>query len=691
VETEVQLAHLVKLTHSPQGPVHRRIFPLQFSDLRQLTILCGLLLLYMFMAVSASRLKSTTFDESRHLTLGYLYWTQPTSHLASETGMLAQAWAALPLLADHLKAPQEKGEPWGNLRVWGETYRFFYSMGNDPSAMLFQARTMISLLGAMLGALIFFWSRDLFGARGGFLSLLLFIFCPNMLAHGALATADMAAALSFFAATLSFWRLSHTVSWGNLLFSVFSLCCLALAKMSAVLILPIFFLMLAVRLLSRHPVEFKLFTNKILGHRLVRASIWSFLLLLHLVVVVGILWLSYNFQYHSWKQEAARLEILSSPDFSFWSAEGMEATILQKIDQAGVLPPAYLDGLSYTLQSSTIRSAFLCGRYSLEGWWWFFPCAFLIKTPIGSLFLFLFSLLALSLWRWLPHGWMTPTSADPRCPTLYDLSPLLILGGVYGVACLTSHLNIGLRHMLSIYPVFFVLAGANVFWLLAKKSFFRIALIALLIGTMTESLFAWPNYLAFFNQLVGGSRNGYRYLVDSSLDWGQDLPGLHHWLLKNVPAASSTPVYLSYFGAGDPKFYGINALLLPGLIDLDTPQTFPLQAGIYCLSATMLQGVYSRFPPPWTPANETMYARGRAIVDGWNSAADDPATRQQVLQENGVNDWATCLKIYGDLRLARLCAYLRRRTPDDEVGYSILVFRLSGQEVQQALGGPSPE
>ena len=651
----------------------------------------GLLLLYVFMAVSASTQKSLTFDESLHLTLGYLYWAQPSRHLASKNGIFAQAWAALPLLVDHLQAPQETGEPWNNMGPWGEGYRFFYSMGNDPSAMLFKARTMISLLGATLGALIFYWSRELFGAWGGFVSLLLFIFCPNMLAHGALATADMAAALGFFAATFSFWKLSHTVSWRNLLFSVLALCCLVLAKMSALLILPIFLLILVVRFFSRRPIEFQLLTNKMLGDRFVRVGIWSFLLVLHLIGVVGILWLAYDFKYYSSNQETARLQILFSPNFSLWSGTGMKAYLLENIHQARLLPPAYLEGLSFTLQTTDFRSAFLCGRYSEEGWWWFFPFVFFIKTPIASLLLFLSSFVALVLWRWFPYGWIAPKSADPRCPNLYDLSPSLILGGAYGLACLTSHLNVGLRHMMPIYPVFFVLAGANVFWLLAEKSIFKIALTALLVGTITGSLSVWPNYLAFFNQFVGRSRNGYQYLVDSSLDWGQDLPSLHQWLEKNIAAASRTSVYLSYFGTGDPKFYGINALLLPGYFDVDSPQTFPLQDGVYCLSATMLQGVYSRFHRPWTPANETLYGQVQAEINRWNSASNDPAARQRLLQEHGADSWAACIRIYGDLRLARLCAYLRHRAPDDEVGYSILIYRLSDEEVQRALGGASPE
>jgi hypothetical protein len=714
---------LVKSTRSPRRPAHGGIFPPPLSGRWQLIIVGGLLLLYIFMAVSATTQKSTTFDEIQHLTLGYLYWTQPSNRLAPENGIFAQAWAALPLLVDHLKAPQETGAPWSNLGHWGEYYRFFYAMGNAPSVMLFQARTMISLLGATLGALIFFWSRELFGAWGGLVSLLLFIFCPNMLAHGALVTTDMAAALGFSATTFSFWKLSHTVSWRNLLFSLLALCCLVLAKMSAALILPIFFLLLAVRFSSRRPVEFHLFRKKSLEGRFTRLGIWSFLLVLHLICVVGILWLAYDFQYYSWNQETARFQILFSPNFSFWSGTGMKAYFLEMIHAANLLPPAYLEGLSYILRISEFRRAFLCGMSSVEGWWWFYPFAFFVKTPIASLILFLFSFVALTVWRWFPQSWMAPKSRDPRYPNFYDLSPLLILGGVYGLACLTSHYDLGLRHMIPIYPVFFVLAGANVIWLLGQKSIIKIAVAALLVGTTIESLSVWPNYLAFFNQFVGRSRNGYQYLVDSSLDWGQDLPSLHQWLEKNAPAASGIPVYLSYFGTGDPKFYGINALLLPGYFDVDSPQTFFLQAGIYCLSATMLQGVYSHFHRPWTPANETLYNLVQSEINRWNSTSidplarknlkpanemfhdqvqaeigrwiatstDDPVARKNLLEQIGANYWGACIKIYEHLRVARLCAYLRHRAPDAEVGYSILIYHLSTDEVRHALIGASAE
>src|SRR5439155_13724202 len=125
-------------------------------------------------------------------------------------------------------------------------------------------------------------------------------------------------------------------------------------------------------------------------------------------------------------------------------------------------------------------------------------------------------------------------------------APLLVLLGVYWAAALVSHLNIGHRHLLPIYPPLFILAGGALPRL-------RVPLAALAVA---EGLLAWPHYLAYFNPIAGGARNGYRHLVDSSLDWGQDLPGLqrHH------------PAYLAYFGTGSPRYYGIVASLLPSFI-----------------------------------------------------------------------------------------------------------------------------
>jgi hypothetical protein len=133
-------------------------------------------------------------------------------------------------------------------------------------------------------------------------------------------------------------------------------------------------------------------------------------------------------------------------------------------------------------------------------------------------------------------------------------------------------------------------------------------------------------------------------------------------------------VYLSYFGIGRPAHYGIDAEPLPsygapeGLHELR-----PLRGGIYCISATMLQQVYSRFRGPWNRRYEDAYQRlARALAEP--GAAPDLATR----------------RTYEQLRFVRLCAFLRLREPDAEVHYAILVYRLTDEDVRQALDGPPP-
>ena len=130
----------------------------------------------------------------------------------------------------------------------------------------------------------------------------------------------------------------------------------------------------------------------------------------------------------------------------------------------------------------------------------------------------------------------------------------------------------------------------------------------------TESLSNWPNYLAYFNQVVGSHSNAYRHLVDSSLDWGQDLPRIKRWLVAaGLDDSQDEKLYLSYFGSGNPEYYDIHATHLPSFWDRNSPRIpQPLQAGTYCISATMLQNLYTTFPGRWNREYETsLPAAGR--------------------------------------------------------------------------------
>jgi hypothetical protein len=256
---------------------------------------------------------------------------------------------------------------------------------------------------------------------------------------------------------------------------------------------------------------------------------------------------------------------------------------------------------------------------------------------------------------------------------------LLILGGVYSVVCLSSSLNIGHRHMMPIYPVLFVLAGANVFWLRSARPLLQMGLVILLCVTMIESLAVRPHYLAFFNQFMGGPRNGYRYLINSSLDWGQDLPGLKAWLEKNVSVGDNTKVYFSYCGTGSSEFYGIACQRLPDRFGFIPSEDIAYRGGLYCISATNLYGA------PWIPAYEKEYRDVTAEINRWNATRNDPGKREGLIREKGQEFWRACLQELKQFQFYRLCDFVLQRKPDDEVGYSILIYRLSDEEVRQAL------
>jgi hypothetical protein len=258
------------------------------------------------------------------------------------------------------------------------------------------------------------------------------------------------------------------------------------------------------------------------------------------------------------------------------------------------------------------------------------------------------------------------------------VAPLAILFAVYWAFSVTSHLNIGHRHILPTYPALFIVAGLLVRpggsrWLAATAA-------ALVVWNAAESARIRPHYLAYFNPIAGGPENGWRHLVDSSLDWGQDLPGLAAWLRRE--ARPGEPVYVSYFGNGDLEYEGIRAQELAPVYNFDKPRRwFELEPGLYCLSATALQDVYSGWRGPWTLAKEWQYRLLWAQL-----TPPPPVLIPEVRQQRSQ-------KLYDldRLRFARLCQYLRLRRPDAVVGYSIFIYRLSAEETNVVAHGSMAE
>ncbi|UCC77690.1 MAG: hypothetical protein JSW37_04825, partial [Anaerolineales bacterium] len=134
-----------------------------------------------------------------------------------------------------------------------------------------------------------------------------------------------------------------------------------------------------------------------------------------------------------------------------------------------------------------------------------------------------------------------------------------------------------------VLPFVFVFAGKVV--LRARTRWAQVALLALCLWYAVSSISMYPHYLAHFNELVGGPENGYKYLVDSNLDWGQDLKNLKTYMRNN----GLEKVYLGYFGSAHVDYYDIQSLPLP------TEKPDDLEARpteVYAISATYLQAGY---------------------------------------------------------------------------------------------------
>ena len=621
--------------------------------------------LHAVLAITAAMEKSPTFDEPTHLTAGYSYWLKNDYRLDPENGNLPARWAALPLLWSRPAFPENGA--WDRGDVGRVSENFVYRSGNDSDQVILQGRSMMAIVGAGLCLLIFFCSTRLFGPVGGLISELLAVFDPNLLAHSALITTDVTAAFFFVAAAWSYFRLLNVVNIRRFLITVLSCSGLFLAKMSAPAFLFVAAILVTVRLCAREPL-----TVHAWGFEWRIKEFWSKLILVSsltgalLAVVVLAIWASFAFSFSPFPQEAAVREVWNAR----WEACLSDQSAVEKM--AGfaryhkLLPEAYLYGFAFTNKNAMFPPpAFLDGQWSATGFPSFFPRAFLYKTPIPILMLLIAAGVA-GYFRW--RSACRDGSGRTIAHNLANLSPLWALVLVYALFSLTSHLNIGHRHLLPIYPAIFVACGACAYFLHARL------ILTIFAGTMlcwqiAESALLRPDYVAYFNQIAGGPTNGYKHLVDSSLDWGQDLPALEHWFSQHRDQFGSARLYLAYFGTALPQRYGIEARLLP--FDPSAPKLTPLEPGTYCISATTLQQVYSDQYGKWTPQYESDYqlALARSLHEA-DSASRVSPTHNEDLQR---------------LRFARLCGYLRKREPAAKIGNSILIFQLSQRELDQAL------
>lgn len=628
------------------------------------------------------REKSTTADELAHVTGGYTFNHWNDYRLQPENGVLPQRWEALPAALHGATFPPFDTAAWHHSEVWLTGYAFFYESGNDPAWLLFTARAMNSLFGAALVLLVYFWSRRLWGEAGALVSAAFCALDPTMLAHSGLATSDMCMAFFLIAASGAYWWHLHDGRRRIWWLSAALLGLAAVAKYTAVLLLPMAVVMAAVRAMNPAPLAFGGATFRT---RLGRLGAITVSTAAQGLVAAAVIWAFFGFRYRVCNPALPAGEFNLSWAFVL-AYGGLPAHCIELARAWHLLPEGWLYGLAFVLRHAEARAAFLDGDYGIFGWVEFFPKAFLYKTP-PALLAGVAASLGLIFGRFRSsRGW------PPGAP-LYRVTPLVVLFVVYWFFSVTSHLNIGHRHILPTYPVLYIFTGA-LGWALVrawkhKRStgvVFGFGLAGLVGWQAATAVQIYPNYLAYFSPLVGGPAKGYLHLVDSSLDWGQDLPALKKWLGRHRQPGE--PVYVSYFGTDEPARFVPDAVLLPRLPTFDRPRPwYWFRPGLYAISATMLQHVYAAQRGPWTLENERQYQQLKLNDANFRALQAGGSQNPGLLQGLTPGQWAGAWNRYELLRFARLCHYLRARRPDAQPGYSINVYRLDQAELDATLNG----
>jgi tetratricopeptide (TPR) repeat protein len=318
-------------------------------------------------------------------------------------------------------------------------------------------RLVVLLMAVLLGRLIYRFASDLFSPTVGIAALFLYAFSPNVLAHASLATLDFPVTFFIFLTIYFLYRYVERPGVVRMLALSMAMACAILIKIQALLLLVVTALCFAVFIKDILP------KNK--QKRYIVFGSWL-LIPASIIVVTNIVYMN-----------------LPASAGELMPAQFMEA----------------IKGKLFHVERG--HFAYLLGNYSTEGWWYYFPVAIFFKTPLPVLLL-----LAAGILR-----------RPSRKTAIYIIVPLVLLLAV----AMRGRINIGLRHILTIYPFIFIIAAypLSKLWNTAVG---KITLLVVVGWYVAQALFITPHHLSYFNVIAGGPKNGHRYLIDSNFDWGQN-------------------------------------------------------------------------------------------------------------------------------------------------------------------------
>lgn len=492
-------------------------------------IVIFLALVFTALAVSSLSIKSPVCDESaHHVPVGYVFLKTGDFTFATDSPVLARYIGAFPLLFMNVQLPLER-------TFWARDDRaefsreFLYSLNRNISErIIFMARLPMVLLAVFGGLYLFFWVRKNYDEVTALFAAFFYFLSPNILAHARFATTDIGAAVFIMCSVLSFW--SFLKSFGNkeaVISGVF-LGLALMTKYSALLLLPAYLITLIVKGKGRGFAVF----------------------FLVLAVSFIVLWAGYAFEFKPFLQgvlrEGPKVELFRSIITQI-NPSASEETIENYVQYLYTMPiplSSYLLGVIGVLKHGAEGAAtYFLGEWGSKGNPLYYLVGFLIKTPLPVIISFVAgTVLTLRKEKLRPLG-------------LY----LLFIIFLFAIMASRANLQIGMRYLLPVYPLVFIIASIFIVELFRSKLIYKVIGAALIVWSILVQILIWPHYLSYFNEFAGGPDNGWKYLRDSNIDWGQDLKAVKGYMQEN----DVDEITLSYYGEADPSLYNIDFRHIP--------------------------------------------------------------------------------------------------------------------------------
>jgi hypothetical protein len=631
----------------------------------------ALLGLHYAIAADSLRRENPTVDEIAHMPAGLSYWEKGTFKLYHHNPPLTKLIASLPVLmsgattADLYQTKAWNSEPprqdgFGEIFAFLNASRYFELFTLSRLVM-----PMFSLLG---GLFIFLWSSQLYGRVAGLLSLAVWCLCPNILAHARLVTGDVAGASMGLAATYVFWRYLRRPTW---LWAIGAGLILGLAQLTKFSLLLLYgywpLIWLARILIERDFINWQKRLMRDASQGLVMVAISLFVICAgYGFEGVGKPLGSFEFASASLTRPITPAELAKGRPVSANPAVSaawrfrinrFRSTFLAALPsplpshfllgfddqrlETEALPEIWFDP-NASPKAKTGYPVYLDGVLRRTGWWYYYLLCMAYKIPEGTWLLIAASLVGMFMIRKNRNQWFDEA--------VIMAFPAIVL---FAMSALTD-INLGLRYVLPIFPFLYVSIGKVVPWVASKSLRFRklgSAFLGISLGlTIVQTALIHPSYLANFNWVSGGPGRGSEHLIDSNLDWGQDLVTLRHWVTQNRPGQA---VGLAYFGQINPTIFLLRdeefrwflPPTLPGTVssmrippDPGPADAASLKPGIYAVSASMVRGLPFR-----------LFESG------------DPRTTWQP----SWNDTGSAFTYFAELK------------PIAKVGYSIFVYELN--------------